>query len=143
MTGIKITQLTENNVVSIREVVSPENVKLGKTVATFTPDGAAEIKKFLSETSGRGGTRQSLHAVIRKIEKAVSTETPKPARKTPRKAPKPVAPVIVEIHENLREMVTDAPNENARNSWLRVLSAKYGVESVRAAFGLTTNFTGK
>lgn len=146
----KVTKLTADNIAAIRKVFPASDVKLTKTTATFTGGNPVKaLEDIILRIPGRQYPKPSLHAVLRKLRKVVADAPTTPVKETPvkavRKARKAVAakPVIVEIHENLREMVTDAPNEKARESWERVLTAKYGVESVRAAFGYTENFTGK
>lgn len=153
MTSIKISQLNGSHIAAIRNGFPVESVKLGKTVATFADGENAEIELERMIRDAQGVERRYPQTVLRKLRKALADAATAPvkpsARKAPRKARKVVTvapvvePVIVEIHANLLDMVNDAPNEKARESWLRVLSAKYGVESVRKAFGFTTNFTGK
>lgn len=84
-TTTKVTQLTFSNIGAMKAHVEALQVTLGATVATFegTPAAAlARLKKVHAEIvaahGGRNGGAMSLHAVMRKLEKAAKATSTTP-----------------------------------------------------------------
>lgn len=72
MSDVKITGLTDNNLHAIRTTLPAEVVDTTATTATFHVDNPVQtVEVVMAGLPTRGHPRASLHAVVRKLRKAV------------------------------------------------------------------------